>query len=497
MNSTPHTPTLDEQSTDLLWIQLAAQAGRIGFWKSDLSTGIIDCTEVCKRNIGFPLDEQLTFEKFRRQMHPDDQELVSAAVSVAVRERSSYAVEYRTLWPDGSIHWIASRGQFVDAGEKGWLIGTTNDITETKAVELELQRQREFNTLVTRNVAEGLCFIDTDGLLTFMNDAAEKILGWTEEELRGKRPHEMLHYKKPDGSAFPAEECPLAQPLLDGVPIVEREDWWIHKDGHFVAVLCSCVPIVKDGEIQGAVLSLHDMTERKRMEDALRDASRAKDEFLATISHELRTPMTSVLGWLQYARMLPLPPEVEAAISHAEESAKAQAEIVDDLLDVSRAVTGKLRLHISDVDLRDIVASAVRNIEPSATAKRMRITTVIDGAVRVRGDATRLLQIVSNLLTNAVKFTHDGGSVSVALEQDEQQAIVRVSDSGVGIDADFLPFVFERFSQSSSTTSRTSGGLGLGLAIVRQLAELHGGSVEASSEGRGRGATFIVRLPRS
>jgi signal transduction histidine kinase/ActR/RegA family two-component response regulator len=226
-------------------------------------------------------------------------------------------------------------------------------------------------------------------------------------------------------------------------------------------------------------------------------ASRMKDEFLATLSHELRNPLNAILGWSQLLRSAQLPPEeVSEGIEIIERNARAQTQIIEDLLDMSRIISGKVRLDVRQIDLAAVVRNAIETVKPAADAKGIRIRPVLDPAAGpVSGDPNRLQQVFWNLLNNAVKFTPKGGSVQVVLQRINSHLEVSVVDSGEGIPEEFLPHVFDRFRQADATTTRRHGGLGLGLAIVRQLVELHGGSVRALSEGRGKGATFLVALP--
>ncbi|HLL15426.1 MAG TPA: ATP-binding protein [Pyrinomonadaceae bacterium] len=227
-------------------------------------------------------------------------------------------------------------------------------------------------------------------------------------------------------------------------------------------------------------------------------ANRTKDEFLATMSHELRTPMTAILGWAQLLRSNILgEADFEHGLEIVERNAQAQNKLIDDLLDISRIITGKLRLDVRAVDLVSIVAAVVDSLRPSAEAKAVRLQTLLDPqAGPISGDADRLQQIVWNLLSNAIKFTPKGGRVQVRLERADSHVEIIVSDSGKGIGAEFLPHVFDRFRQADSTSTRKQGGMGLGLSIVRQLVELHGGTVSVESGGDGQGATFIVQLPQ-
>jgi signal transduction histidine kinase/ActR/RegA family two-component response regulator len=254
-----------------------------------------------------------------------------------------------------------------------------------------------------------------------------------------------------------------------------------------------------------------DVTERKAVEldrerlleseraarTELERANQMKDEFLATLSHELRNPLNAILGWAQILNNGQLPAEdVAEGIEVIERNARAQAQIIEDLLDMSRIISGKIRLDVQRVDLAAVVRAAIETIKPAADAKGIRLRAVLDPiASPISGDPNRLQQVFWNLLSNAVKFTPRGGAVQIVLERVNSHLEVSVVDSGEGIDPQFLPHVFDRFRQADATTTRTHGGLGLGLAIVRQLVELHGGVVRAKSAGRGAGATFVVHLP--
>jgi signal transduction histidine kinase/CheY-like chemotaxis protein len=234
----------------------------------------------------------------------------------------------------------------------------------------------------------------------------------------------------------------------------------------------------------------------RRSESELQAASRAKDEFLATLSHELRTPMTAILGWSKMLTEDLDPDTHRVATSAILKSSKSQAQLIDDLLDVSRITAGKMNIETSALDLAPIVRAAVDAVSPAADAKSVAVDVSLPSRpVQVSADPNRMQQVIWNLVSNAVKFTPAGGKVDVVLTDDEAEAVVTVTDTGEGIEPDFLPFVFERFRQADSSTTRPYTGLGLGLAIVRHLVELHGGTVEAHSDGAGRGARFTVRLP--
>jgi signal transduction histidine kinase len=234
----------------------------------------------------------------------------------------------------------------------------------------------------------------------------------------------------------------------------------------------------------------------RESEAALQKANRAKDEFLATLSHELRTPMTSIMGWAQMMADEDLDEETEkSAVEAILRSGTLQAQLIDDLLDLSRITAGKMRIELSPVELAPLVLAAIDTVRPASQAKGVRVEWDLAPNVWVNGDPQRLQQVTWNLLSNAVKFTESGGMVRVATFADHSDAVVEVTDTGQGIEPEFMPFLFERFRQADSSSTRKHTGLGLGLAIVRHLIELHGGTISADSKGTGRGATFHVRLP--
>jgi CheY-like chemotaxis protein len=254
-----------------------------------------------------------------------------------------------------------------------------------------------------------------------------------------------------------------------------------------------------------------DVTERRRLEDHeralaeerarlirdLEQANRVKDEFLAMLSHELRTPLNAVLGWTRMLRRGTLPAErTQAILETIERNAAAQMQIIEELLDLSSMAAGNLRLNVTDVDLRDLIGGAVETIRPAADAKTITVHVSIDDAVRdAVGDGSRLRQVLWNLLANAVKFTPVGGRIEVRAVEGPADVEITVKDTGPGIAADFLPHVFEPFRRGESVSTRSEGGLGLGLAIVRHVVEAHGGTVTADSDGPGSGSMFVVRLP--
>jgi PAS domain S-box-containing protein len=340
-----------------------------------------------------------------------------------------------------------------------------------------------------------------EGIITSWNKGAERIFGYTADEVIGQPVTILI----PEGQED--EEPAILARLSAGERIEHYETIRLRKDGTRIDISLTVSPIKgPNGDIIGASKIARDITEqrqaRKELDEAYRQAeesSRLKEEFLATISHELRTPLSAILGWARMLRLGQLSKENAAkALDTIERNARAQAQLIDDLLDVSRIVTGKLRMDVRPSDPNSFIDAAVEAVRPAAEAKGVRVQKVIDtGLISIPGDPVRLQQVIWNLLSNAIKFTPRGGRVQIRSERVNSHLEIVVSDTGQGISPDFLPHVFDRFRQADQKASRQHGGMGLGLAIVRHLVELHGGNVSATSEGEGQGATFTVRLPIS
>jgi PAS domain S-box-containing protein len=377
--------------------------------------------------------------------------------------------------------------------------------------EAETRRLSKMNEAVVVNMREGLYTVDERGLVTFMNPAAERLLGWTSAELQGRKMHDAIHFKHADGTPFPAEECAGLRVLSDGAPLTNHEDVFVRKDGTCFPVIHSAARIVLGEEVRGLVVVFQDITNRKKLEaehdallataerarEAAENANRAKDSFLATISHELRTPLSPILTWTSLLQRESLDPsQVRQGLDAIRRCARAQAQLIEDLLDVSRIVSGKMRIEVRPVDLVGVIEAAVEVVRPAADAKQVRLQVVLDTkAPPVSGDPQRLQQVVWNLLSNAIKFTPKGGHATVTLERVNSQVEIAVSDTGQGMDGEFLPHVFDRFQQADTSSTRLHMGLGLGLAIVRHIIEAHGGTVHAESPGVDRGSVFTVKLP--
>ncbi|MDB4973476.1 MAG: hypothetical protein JWN48_1817 [Myxococcaceae bacterium] len=430
---------------------------------------------------------------------------------------------------DGTRFWAnvvitALRNQ--DGSIRGYT-KVTRDLTTRRANEEELRRSEERFRLLVESVRDyAMYMLDPTGKVTTWNAGAEKLKGYSASEIIGKN---FAQFFPPEDIAAGKPERELAVALETGR--FEEEGYRIRKDGSRFWANVALTPI-RDarGRLLGFAKVTRDLTARIAAEQTARElvreqaaraaaesaeirireaarlaeeaaqraeqANRVKDEFLATVSHELRTPLNAILGWSSILRSR----NRDSAASHGLEvvhrNALAQGRIIEDILDVSRIITGKLHLDLKATNLDTIVREAIDVILPAASAKNVSIhQRPSDRPCILLADPERVRQIAWNLLSNATKFTDAGGSIEVTVELEDGLARLTVSDSGRGIDPEFLPLVFDRFMQADSSSTRRVGGLGLGLAIVRHLAELHGGQVEASSAGLGQGARFTVSFP--
>ena len=344
------------------------------------------------------------------------------------------------------------------------------------------------------------------GVITSWNRAAERVFGYTAREAIGRS---ITLIVPPDRLA---EENEVLARIARGDRVDHFETVRVTKEGRHINVSLTVSPIRNAaGTIIGVSKISRDITDRVRAEAERADLlareqaareeaealNRAKDQFLAVLSHELRTPLNAIYGWARMLHNTPLDATLRARGADAIlRNAKAQLQLVEDLLDVSRIITGNMRLEVGPVNLGSVIEAALETVRPAANAKDISLHRMVDSSVgSIVGAADRLQQVIWNLLMNAVKFTPRGGRIEVRLRRADPDVEIVVSDTGEGISPDLLPHVFERFRQGDSTITRTHGGLGIGLALVRHLVDLHGGTVQAESAGPGQGSTFTVRLP--
>jgi PAS domain S-box-containing protein len=438
-----------------------------------------------------------------------DKEL-SAALELGHVEEEGWRVR-----KDGSLFWanVVVTALFEDDGSLRGFGKVTRDLSERRASEEALRRaEQRFHHLVDAVADYSIFMLDPTGHVATWNPGARKTKGYAASEIIGK--HFSAFYTAEDRAKGRPEQI-LETVRREGR--FEEEGWRVRKDGtRFWASVVISVLRDDAGQALGFAKVTRDLTAQRAAEQTARElvreqaaralaesmarraeeANRIKDEFLATVSHELRTPLNAIVGWTAILRQRELEPSVSKAVEVIDRNAQAQVKIIEDILDVSRIITGKLRIDPKPTDLVPIINQAIEVTRHSAFARQINVQfPQSTESCPLVGDPERLQQVVWNLLSNAIKFTSPGGSVRIDLACGSAQVTLVVTDTGLGIDPEFLPFLFDRFRQGDSSTTRRFGGLGLGLALVRHITELHGGTVAASSPGRGHGAVITVTFP--
>ena len=526
---------------------LATEAAKLGMWFWDLPNNQLVWTERCKLLFGFTPETQISYEVFLKSLHPDDRDRTHTAVTHALEQKVEYKIEYRTVWSDGSIHWIAAQGRgFYNAdGQPMRMMGTAQDITDRKIAEANLQERSEHIQLLYETTRD---LLSTDQPLTLVETLFAKLkpligldiyfnylLDKDSQEL-----HLCFYGGISDEIAHEIEWLEIGRAICGTVAQERSQIVQAHLQHstdpktELVRSLgltaYSCQPLISQGKLFGtlgfgsksrteftnaetrlfqalcnqiaiALERAELMSWLQQQTAELIQANRLKDEFLAALSHELRTPLNPILGWTKMMKGHKLTPTKTAqALDTIERNVKQQISLVNDLLDVSSVIQGKVDLECAQVDLLQILNSAIKTVQFAAQAKSIAICILHNfkeyelsevSLPLVMGDSDRLRQIFSNLLSNAVKFTPDGGRVEVNLSvvtngSSNHYAQVRVTDNGIGIAPEFLPYLFDHFRQADGSSTRKYGGLGLGLSLVRHLVELHGGTVTAESKGIGQ-----------
>jgi PAS domain S-box-containing protein len=412
--------------------------------------------------------------------------------------------ETRRVTKDGKIIEISVTISPV-RDSQGAIVGISN-VARDVGVHNAINRAAYHLAAIVASSEDAIVSKNLSGIITTWNAAAEKIFGYTAQEAIGQSVMMLLPEDRKE------EEPKILARLQRGERVEHFETIRVRKNGERFPVSLTISPIKNmEGTVIGASKIARDITELKRISDereqllrsermaraSAEHANRMKDEFLATISHELRTPLNAIVGWTQVLKESPsLTSDDKDGVETIERNARVQAQLIDDLLDMGRIVSGKMTLDVERFDLAVVVSDAVASMHHAAEMKGIRIKKVLDSGTNwTMGDRKRLQQVVWNLLSNAIKFSPKGSAVVIALTRINSHVEISVSDTGRGIEAEFLPHVFERFRQADSSTTRQYGGLGIGLAIVKQLVEMHGGHVRAESLGLGKGSTFLVSLP--
>ena len=400
------------------------------------------------------------------------------------------------LLADGRVYERFSKIQVVDGANAG-RVWSIRDVTAQKRGEAELREQRAWFEVTLSSIGDAVITTDVHGRVTFLNPIGEAMTGWTLAEASGVALERIFHIVNED-TRLPAAN-PVAKVLQEGTIVaLANHTVLIARDGTEVAIEDSAAPIRDaNGAVCGAVMVFHDVTERRQAEIARRDADRRKDEFIATLAHELRNPLAPIRQAALISKA-PAASEAQKRWSHdvIDRQVHYMSLLLDDLLDISRVTRGTLVLRLQPTELAAAVNVAIETARPMIDAKRHVLSVDLPHEpVHFTADPLRVAQILSNLLTNAAKYTDPEGQIRLSASYDAERLVMRVADSGVGISAENLPGIFEMFSQVHPTMDRSEGGLGIGLALAKGLVELHGGTIEAVSAGLGHGSQFTVRLP--
>ncbi|MFP5349004.1 MAG: ATP-binding protein [Gammaproteobacteria bacterium] len=435
-----------------------------------------------------------------KYIHPDDRAQVLAAIERAIATKGTFELEHRVVRTDGTLGWTFSRAiPLLDGkGEIVEWFGAARDITERKRAEEALARltdkaeqERRLYLTILSSTPDLVYVFDRKHRFIYANDALLTMWGRTWGDAIGKNclelGYEPWHAEMHDREI--EQVIATKQPIRGQVPFTGTHGRRIY-DYIFVPVIGT------DGEVEAIAGTTRDVTEHKQSEDRLRDADRRKDEFIAMLAHELRNPLAPIANAVQLLRLAIQEDELQAKARAIIERQTAQlARFVDDLLDVSRITSGRLQLRREPVAIAGVVERAVESVRPLIEQRRHILTVSVAATpIYVDGDATRLEQVVVNLLNNAAKYTDPGGRIDLAVETENGQVVLRIKDTGIGIDAELRPRLFEPFVQAKRSLDRSHGGLGIGLSLVQRLVEMHDGTIEVTS-AVGQGSTFAVRLP--
>ena len=385
----------------------------------------------------------------------------------------------------------ASPTQFALLNQK--LAELTEEVRQRRLAEERLQDQTYWLQVTLSSIGDAVITTDDRGHVTFLNPVAETLTGWKNEQASGRPLDEVFCII--DEERRQPVESPAERVLREGVIVgLANHTLLIRKDGVETPIDDSGAPIRNaQGEVAGVVLVFRDVTERKLAEDELLEASRRKDEFLAMLAHELRNPLAPIRTGLDLLALTGASGEV---VGPMQQQIRHLVRLVDDLLDVSRIVRGRIELRRESIDLTTVVQRAVETVRSEVDARRQILSVSLSQEpIRLHADPVRLTQVVSNLLHNASKFNRDGGKIRVSTRLQDGEAVLSIQDTGVGMEPDLVPRVFDLFRQATTSIDRSQGGLGIGLTVVKSLVEMHGGVVTARSDGPGQGSEFIVRLP--
>ncbi|OZI08834.1 hypothetical protein BWI93_07310 [Siphonobacter sp. BAB-5385] len=472
--------------------RLAVEAAEMATWEWHLVTDKVYWNEQHFKLLGMTIETSpQPSEAFTRHLHPQDRTWVLAELQRAIDEQSLFDVEFRIIREDGVVRWMSGYGRVTgeEEGQPTQMSGAMLDITDRKQAEEEIRKSEERLQRVLSISTVGVIYFDLEGGIHKVNEAFQRMSGYPVEAFAlGQVRWDTL--TAPEFTQYTQIAVQEYRRKGENTPYEKqyiRPDgsrWW----GLFAGKQLS------EGEFVEFVL---DITETKRAGEILKQADRKKDDFLAMLAHELRNPMATLRNGLQILSMTGTSPsQTRGVISMMSRQTEHLVRMVDDLLDVSRISRGKIELHQETVNLVELVRQSVESVTLLYEQKQQQLhVSLPKHPIEIEGDATRLVQVVTNLLTNAARYTGETGVVNLQLKHQGQEAILRIRDNGIGLASDQLTAIFELFVQVDNSLARSQGGLGLGLTLVKQIVELHGGQVEAQSKGLKQGSTFTVHLP--
>lgn len=470
-----------------------------GFWICDLEGRILEVNDAFIRMSGYTREELL-------KLRIPDIEAVESPEDTAQHIRKILATGYdrfetRHRRKNGEVYEVEILSSHWATQQK--LLVFHRDITARKQAEAELSRNRELlrsiqvSRALTEAMGMGVIGADAEHRVIFANPEAQKLLGIGEEEMLGRKLDDVVRAVTGEGCVLTDATCPCWKSIDAGQPY-QTEDWsFSRRDGGRFPVSLVIAPLPEDATPTGSVLSFQDITARKQAEQALLDADRRKDEFLAMLAHELRNPLAPIRNAAFILDRLELDePRLKWAQEVIEGQVQHLSRLTDELLDVSRIVQGRIELKREAIEFGALLTQILATTRPMLESRGQHVTLRLPRQpVWLNGDPVRLTQVISNLLDNASKYTQAGGDIELDADVAGQEIALRVRDNGPGISAELLPHVFDLFQQGVRTLDRAQGGLGIGLTLVRQLVNMHGGRVDAYSAGAGQGATFTVWLP--
>jgi PAS domain S-box-containing protein len=495
----------DQIKVSKLRYELASRATRNAIWDWNLVTNQIAWTEAIYTEYGFKRSEDVEDAKWwYDHIHPADRERVVQNIHQVIdsKEGERWTDEYRFQLADGTYADIWDRGFIVRnaQGKAERMIGAMEDISKRKSVESELAYQSNLTKTITDNAASCLFMMDKKGHPTFMNPAAKKLTGYDSlEEIKDRPLHYAVHWKKPDGTYYPMEDCPIDNAQAELKHVQNQEEIFCKKDGTIFPVSYSVTPLEKDGEVIGSVLEFRDITELKNYELSLKSAIEARDEFLSIASHELKTPLTSLIMQTQLQKRMMSKDDSRAFSKERVSQLIEQFDrlfgrlnrLIEDMLDISRISSGRLNIQKEEFDIFQLTKEVVQRMTGEMIAAGCGRPEISGQSVNGHWDALRIEQVLLNLITNAIRYGK-GKPIAIKVMQESEVVKIAVIDHGIGITPENQIKIFQRFERAVNASEIS--GLGLGLYISEQIIKAHGGKIWVESE-LGQGSTFYVELP--